>query len=432
MRGLVNNRDNGCFPMGNQGAILLVLCLSSGARAQTPTPTFVPPVGCCTAQATWSAGVSQPAAVKLDVNHVYVTEWVNNRVDIYNRGGVVPVATITTPGMLNPFGEALDGQGHLFVADHGAGKVWEFTVNGTLLTSFDGTGGSVPGNFNDLSCIWANNAGTSLIVTEGGGGGQRVRVFTPSGNSYAPVQQVTLPALPNPHNPIGVMGDEQGNLYVVDAWNICAFKYTHWNYTSGTVIDLSASIVQPREITWDWMGDFYVTDSSNNQFLEFNPDWSVNHACSTAVGGVSGGQPEGIVVDTDGHVYVADDFSNRVIVYSPCANFPLPVPTPTPTPSYTGLNPPGSGQCFVYPSPARGDHATLSYFMAESGQMDLKIWNENGELALETTDRKIPGAQVTPFSLSGFTRSVYFYTVTLRYDSGKSERPKPGKFAVIP
>jgi hypothetical protein len=106
-------------------------------------------------------------------------------------------------------------------------------------------------------------------------------------------------------------------------------------------------------------------------------------------------------------------------------------PGPNP-PAYTGGNPPGQGTCFIYPSPVRGNQAALSYYMAESGQMDLKIWNENGELALKTRDRKPAGVQVTPFSPSGFTRGVYFYTVTLLYDSGNSERLKPGKFAVLP
>jgi len=104
---------------------------------------------------------------------------------------------------------------------------------------------------------------------------------------------------------------------------------------------------------------------------------------------------------------------------------------PTPTPSYNGSNPPDAGQFFIYPSPARGDHATLSYNMAGSGQIDLKIWNEKAELVAHVTDQKPAGVQVTPFSISGFATGIYFYALTINYDSGRNEQIKPQKFAII-
>ncbi len=100
-------------------------------------------------------------------------------------------------------------------------------------------------------------------------------------------------------------------------------------------------------------------------------------------------------------------------------------------PVYTGSNPPVSGDFFIYPSPARGSQATVSYNMAQSGQVDLRVWNEKAELVTHMTDSKTAGVQVTPFSIAGFGTGVYFYSLTLTYDSGTVEKLGPKKFVIL-
>jgi hypothetical protein len=101
---------------------------------------------------------------------------------------------------------------------------------------------------------------------------------------------------------------------------------------------------------------------------------------------------------------------------------------PSPTPTVTAAP---AGSCYIYPSPARGNQATLSYQMAAPGKMEMILWNQNREKAADITDTKPAGAQTTAFSLLGFSPGVYLYSVTLLYDSGAIEQLKPGKFAVI-
>ncbi|HJT24538.1 MAG TPA: hypothetical protein VJ873_08160, partial [bacterium] len=101
------------------------------------------------------------------------------------------------------------------------------------------------------------------------------------------------------------------------------------------------------------------------------------------------------------------------------------------SPSYGGSNPPKAREFFVYPSPARGSEATVSYNMAQSGQVDLRVWNEKAELVAHVTDSKTAGVQVTPFSIAGFGTGVYFYSITLTYSSGQVEKLSPKKFAII-
>lgn len=108
------------------------------------------------------------------------------------------------------------------------------------------------------------------------------------------------------------------------------------------------------------------------------------------------------------------------------------IPTPTPTEaSYPGENPPGSGEFFIYPSPARGSQATVSYNLAQAGQLDLRVWNEKAELVTHVIDSKPAGVQVTLFSIAGFGTGVYFYSLTLTYSSGQVEKLGPKKFAIL-
>ena len=106
-------------------------------------------------------------------------------------------------------------------------------------------------------------------------------------------------------------------------------------------------------------------------------------------------------------------------------------PTVTATPTPTLVNPPGPGGFFIYPSPARGSQATVSYDMAQAGGVDLRVWNEKAELVAHVTDEKTAGVQESPFSISGFASGVYFYSLTLTYGSGQAENLGPKKFVIL-
>lgn len=115
---------------------------------------------------------------------------------------------------------------------------------------------------------------------------------------------------------------------------------------------------------------------------------------------------------------------------NPCHQFTQPVLVPCRS-FYRGGNPPDSSDSFVYPFPAKGDHASVSYKMAESGKVELKIWNEKAELVSDVTEHTEAGVQVTSFTISAFASGVYFYSLILTYNSGKVENIKPRKFVVL-
>jgi hypothetical protein len=157
------------------------------------------------------------------------------------------------------------------------------------------------------------------------------------------------------------------------------------------------------------------------QVFDINGDTGAltfDHTCEP------GYEPTGMAFDAQGNLYVSGRDPDQVDKFAFC-NVKVPAS------SYPGSNPPGSGECFVYPSPARGDHATVSYNMAEPGQVTLKVWNEKAELVDSVTDIQPAGVQTTPFTISGFATGVYFYTVVLNYNSGNSQKIGPQKFVVV-
>ena len=116
------------------------------------------------------------------------------------------------------------------------------------------------------------------------------------------------------------------------------------------------------------------------------------------------------------------------VTFTPTATS-SPTVTLSPTPTLANLASPGD--FFIYPSPAKGSQATVSYNVAQSGTVDLRVWNEKAELVAHVTDEKTAGVQETPFSISGFVSGVYFYSLTLTYGSGQVENLGPKKFVIL-
>ena len=172
-------------------------------------------------------------------------------------------------------------------------------------------------------------------------------------------------------------------------------------YTAGTWVHLTLTACGTNLLCY---AD--LNNGAGNQLL-------FNVTDSTFTGGAPGIR--------SGYMYSPNENSFENFQVSTCGTPVAPIPSVTVP----------AGQCTVYPSPVRGNQATLAYTMAEAGTMKMTLWNQNREKAAVITDTRPAGPQTTAFSLSGFAPGVYLYSVTLRYNSGTSQTLKPGKFAVI-
>ncbi|HVZ80699.1 MAG TPA: NHL repeat-containing protein [bacterium] len=393
------------------GAILLSLILPAIGHNQTATPTFTPDP--CQGISRPFTGLQEPVGVFLDNSNgiLYVVDRFQ-KLCLFQSADGTPVTSISswTGGSFSlPHDVVLDSLGDIFVVDNGNSgvnaQIDEFDPNLNFIRTIGAGVLSYPRG------IWVDDQGTtqSLFITTHYDG--VYRYDSVSGGSFSAVATFGGAIL---NVPTGIT--KVGNrIYVADdGGRIMGFDLP--NYIPTT---LYTGIGDLKSVRADASGRFYVTEA-NASLLDIFPS-----GFGTAPQQCHLSTPWGIALNSNGNIFVTETNDQAVTVLS---GFGAP---PTPTPNPGGLSFLVPGGCFIYPSPIRGPQAKLAYFMAESGSMDLKIFNESGELAADVTDQKPAGPQTTPFRSSALAPGVYFYSVTLSYGSGKSERLKSGKFIVV-
>lgn len=91
---------------------------------------------------------------------------------------------------------------------------------------------------------------------------------------------------------------------------------------------------------------------------------------------------------------------------------------------------PQPGSCYVYPSPAITLWAWVVYNMTQDGSVEVRIYNEGGDLVLETGESKITGVQETPMNLFYLRNGVYLCRVIITPIGGATQTLKTFKFTV--
>jgi hypothetical protein len=396
------------FPTSSFFSLLMVgwffLGMANGAGAQTPSD-------CCQG-VTYLGGYKMPAGMAIDYsrNLVYLTDRGSATLYVYTNSGspVTHFSSWTGGGFTSPQDVALDNQGNIYVADLGAQSVYEFGAG-----SYSYMEAVASGQVNYPRGDWVDTQGVTVSLYITSQNDNVYRYDSVSGGAFS--AGLTFGGSSVLNIPTGIV--KQGNnVFVVDDVSDLV-EFSGANYS--TAVTLYTSTSELKGIRTDLGGNFYVTEESGNLLDKFlsglgNPPSQCPIPSS----------PWGVVVDGSGKIFVSEDAGAAMTVLQGCA-------TETPTPSYSGANPPASGDFFIYPSPARGSQATVSYNMAQPGQVDLRVWNEKAELVTQVTDSKSSGVQVTPFSIAGFASGVYYYSLTLTYGSGQVQKLGPQKFAII-
>jgi len=401
------------------------MVLAMGAQAQTPTPTC----DVCQVAQTVLGGsggtFDAPYCEAIDAANslLYVADTGNNQIQIFNLPALTNAGVI--PGFIGPFG--IDYfNGSLYVGEN---NQWEIVnPSNNAVTAVNATPNQVDGLSVDKTNgdVYATDLTDLLVYQENVSAG--VTTYTPATTNLSGLSTQLFGVL--------VVGNSMGTtLFVSDGKNTGNPHITMFTKISESSSPASVSFSGPTTVinsttldpnSWPYQ---LTMDNSNHLYLagytsdlvqvfdiSSNGLVTLDHSCNL------GGQPVGVAVDASGNQYVSGRLDNNAIFkILPCSGVPgTPVP-----------NPASLGECFIYPSPAKGDHATISYNMKETGQITLKIWNEKAELVDTVTDHKSAGVQTTSFSIPGFATGVYFYSVILNYDSGKFEKLGPKKFVVI-
>ncbi|HEY3284416.1 MAG TPA: NHL repeat-containing protein [Armatimonadota bacterium] len=231
-----------------------------------------------------------------------------------------------------PVGVAVDADGILYVADRDNYRVRKVLKDGTVVTlAGSGTAGAVDGigdaaQFQRLSGIAVAPSG-DIYVTDNHKlrrVSQNGNVVTVAGNTQGFAEGVGNAALFN--DPRGLAVDQYGYIYVADCGNNRIRRVTP-GYTVDTLAgnNTAAFLSAPTAVAVDTASNVYIVDMKYNRIRKFSPDGIFITLAGATTAEFADGTgdtarfyaPQGLAMDANGNLYVADAGNNRIRLVLP-------------------------------------------------------------------------------------------------------------------
>ena len=215
---------------------------------------------------------------------------------------------------------AVDGEGNVYVVDHGNQRIQKFAGDGRLITQWGAAGASKgildrifgrgeqqEEGFKALFALDVDPQGRLVALDSEEGA---IWVFSDQGRTIERIDVGRLGLF----GPRDLAVGSKGQVYVVDTGGHRVVKLdaagkliTAWGIR-GTV---PGQFVEPSGVALDGDGNVLVTDASNDRVQKFDPAgkllaiWPI-----TGQGGADGSR---IAVSSDGRIFVTDSHNNRVL-----------------------------------------------------------------------------------------------------------------------
>ncbi len=286
-------------------------------------------------------------------NNIFVTTVAGNG----KRGAVDGTGGPTgTAEFRSPCGVAVDLLGNVYVADTGNSRIRKIDPDGNVTTLAgngvqgfaDGTGGPHgTAEFFDPRGLAADNLGNVFVADTSN---NRIRKIDPEGNVTTVAGTGSSNSANGPGGPNGVAEfelpydvavDAVGNLFVAEPWaqhirmidtadNVTTLAGDIWGYEDGTAGEHGqAEFRLPAGVAVDVQGNVLVADWGNNRIREISAAGYVTTLAGNGAGTLDGAggyangsggptgmaefkSPQGVAVDTQGFIAVADTLNSCI------------------------------------------------------------------------------------------------------------------------
>jgi DNA-binding beta-propeller fold protein YncE len=257
-----------------------------------------------------------PYAVALSpTGQVYVTDSVNQRVQVFTAGGAY-VSQFGMAGSGNgqfngPTGVAVSASGQVYVVDQNNYRVQAFTAAGAYVSQI-GSQGSGNGQFLSPSGVGVSGSGQAYVTDFSG---NNVQVFTAAG-AYASQFGSTGSGNGQFSGPTALAVSDTGQVYITDSGNQRVQVFTAGGaYVSqfGSAGNGNGQFGYPYGVTVSGTGQVYVADFGSDRIQVFTAGGA--YVSQFGSHGSGNGQFDGVygvAVSGTGLVYVADSNNNRV------------------------------------------------------------------------------------------------------------------------
>jgi sugar lactone lactonase YvrE len=216
----------------------------------------------------------------------------------------------------SPFGIAVDSSGILYVSDWGSSAIRKIDTSGNVTTL------ATPASFPEPGDIVVGTGGTLYVISAAG-----LYELSASGTTTCLVGESDCGATTDMNHPLGVRRDSSGNFFIANTRDFDIVELTAAGVAStfagksgqeGMTDGPGASALfeQPTAMAIDDAQNLYVADYGYGAIRKISPAGDVTTIAGGGVGDVDGTggdagtarfmDPDGLVVDSAGNVYVAD------------------------------------------------------------------------------------------------------------------------------